>query len=89
MIEIISDIQEQAEPYVNLDEELGLEVTAKRARADNEGNSFTADNHPFEDDEDQVQYKSMIVKLRCLSICKHMLENSQEVWEFLVFSFFL
>jgi hypothetical protein len=31
----------------------------------------------------------MIVKLRCLSICKHMLENSQEVWEFLVFFLWL
>ncbi|KAI8880336.1 hypothetical protein K501DRAFT_15461 [Backusella circina FSU 941] len=79
MIEIISDIQEQAEPYVNIDAELGLEGPSKRARADNEGNSFTStENNPFTDDEDHLQYKNMIVKLRCLSICKNMLENSQE-----------
>lgn len=68
IIEIISDIQEQITPFDN------DETPAKRSRL--EGNSqLDLSQNTIE----TVDLQHMVIKLRCLSICKRMLENSHEV----------
>ncbi|KAI8986589.1 nuclear condensing complex subunit [Pilobolus umbonatus] len=66
MIEIISDIQEQASS------EGSEEVTSKRQKLDSQSDddrSSTVSGDKFE---------GLVIKMRCLNICRCMLENSQE-----------
>lgn len=79
IIEIISDIQEQMEPSLEVEE-----VPAKRSRLDyslsprNIGDSLT-ESTILGSTADVADMNSLVIRLRCLSICKRMLENSQEV----------
>lgn len=66
MIEIISDIQEQLSPFDVLDES-----PLKRSRLDSEPSSQRSTS-PAESNDTHI-------RLKCLAICKNMLENSQEV----------
>lgn len=76
IIEIISDIQEQLNPFDDLEE-----APAKRSRLDMEGSSLSADVSDTGDLESTQNMDSNVIRLRCLNICKRMLENSQEVKE--------
>ncbi|GAA5817114.1 hypothetical protein MFLAVUS_010654 [Mucor flavus] len=69
IIEIIFDIQEQS----NDPDEL-TETPAKKSRLEN---SF-ASSLEISDPTDTTDLDNLVIRLRCLSICKRMLENSQE-----------
>lgn len=70
IIEIIFDIQEQS----NDPDEL-TETPAKKSRLED---SF-ASSLEISDTTDTTDIDNLVIRLRCLSICKRMLENSQEV----------
>ncbi|ORE13224.1 hypothetical protein BCV71DRAFT_246469 [Rhizopus microsporus] len=65
MIEIISDIQEQLNPFDVLDES-----PLKRSRLDSEPSSQRS--------TPSAESNDTHIRLKCLAICKNMLENSQE-----------
>ncbi len=71
MIEIISDIQEQSNPF-----ELLEESPAKKSKLDNVDES-TISSSPQRSLSPSANDGH--IRLKCLSICKSMLENSQEV----------
>jgi condensin complex subunit 3 len=71
MIEIISDIQEQLNPF-----ELLEESPAKKSKLDNVDES-TISSSPQRSLSPSANDGH--IRLKCLSICKSMLENSQEV----------
>jgi condensin complex subunit 3 len=72
IIEIISDIQEQINPFDELEE-----TPSKRSRLDIDGSS--AEPPTLDEENSSQNMDSLVVRLRCLNICKRMLENSQEV----------
>ncbi|KAI9254666.1 nuclear condensing complex subunit [Sporodiniella umbellata] len=65
MIEIISDIQEQLNPF-----ELLEESSTKKVRLDDDASSEKSNTVAEPVDND--------IRIKCLSICRSMLENSQE-----------
>lgn len=78
IIEIISDIQEQMEPSLDLEE-----TPTKRSRLDESLSTQSIDEPvPITATSEVSDMNSLVIKLRCLSICKRMLENSQEVYQF-------
>jgi condensin complex subunit 3 len=94
MIEIISDIQEQLDPFDDL-EDAGL--PAKRSKLDDDfdkldtsfssstGNFADGGSASFNQSGSQRVLDSLVIRLRCLNICKRMLESCQEVNLFLVY----
>lgn len=76
IIEIISDVQESVNPLNDLEA-----APSKRSRLDMEGSS----SEPTFDEDSSQNMDGLIIKLRCLNICKRMLENSQEVICYKVF----
>lgn len=94
IIEIISDIQEQMEPSDELEE-----TPAKRSRLEElpltpSINNSLEQSISISSNDEISNIDSLVIKLRCLSICKRMLENSQEVncifkrlFNFLIFIF--
>ncbi|KAI8066111.1 nuclear condensing complex subunit [Thamnidium elegans] len=73
IIEIIFDIQEQ----LNNPDEL-TETPAKKSRLEDSFASSLEISDPVTDMTDPTDIDSLVIRLRCLSICKRMLENSQE-----------
>jgi condensin complex subunit 3 len=86
IIEIISDIQEESSnPFANLDE-----LPTKRARLNDSSERSDENSQQTCGDEGSQrtpeasetdsnrELDNMVVQLRCLSICKRMLENSYE-----------
>ncbi|RCH82003.1 hypothetical protein CU098_005489, partial [Rhizopus stolonifer] len=67
MIEIISDIQELFNPFEGLEES-----SAKKIRLDDGGSSSPERTNALSDTTDND------IRFKCLSICRSMLENSQE-----------
>ncbi|CAO3654330.1 unnamed protein product [Mucor fragilis] len=84
--EIISDIQEEASiPYLDMEDD----VATKKAKLDNNNNSSSpaAETPKSANNTEQVansqdipnpDLDKLVAKLRCLSICRRMLENSYE-----------
>ncbi|KAI9245790.1 nuclear condensing complex subunit [Helicostylum pulchrum] len=75
IIEIIFDIQEQ----LNNPDELGETPPAKKTRLeDSFASSLEISDSTTTDVTDPTDIGDLVIRLRCLSICKRMLENSQE-----------
>jgi condensin complex subunit 3 len=85
IIEIISDIQEEAAvPYLDMEDD----VTTKKAKLDeNSTNSPIAETPKSTTNTEEIDNSQdvasqdldkLVAKLRCLNICKRMLENSYE-----------
>ncbi|OAC99558.1 hypothetical protein MUCCIDRAFT_148598 [Mucor lusitanicus CBS 277.49] len=83
--EIISDIQEEASlPYLDTEDD----VTTKRAKLDDNSSSSPVaetprtstqtEEIPDSQDAPNADLDKLVAKLRCLSICRRMLENSYE-----------
>ncbi|KAK4514931.1 uncharacterized protein ATC70_002538 [Mucor velutinosus] len=85
IIEIISDIQEEASiPYLDMEDD----VATKRAKLDDNSSSSSVAEAPKStthteevansQDVPNPDLDKLVAKLRCLSICRRMLENSYE-----------
>lgn len=94
IIEIISDIQEQLNPFDDFFVEDEEAPAPKRSRIDenedsvavgragsvlDEENSLMEGGDGSMEQPDPQAVMSMVIKLRCLGICRHMLEHVQQV----------